>query len=142
MEFQQFEQGYVIRLQKGEAVTRSLHDFFRKQQISAAILWAIGALEKVRLGYFDRQQKQYLEKEFPGVYELVSFTGNVSRVDGEPFLHAHAILGDPNYATFGGHFFEGTVAVTMEVVLFTLPSIIQRKLDEETGLKLWHLTGK
>ncbi len=141
MEFRQFEQGYGIRLHKGEAVTQSLQAFFRKHRISTATLWAIGALEKVRLGYFDRQQKRYLEKEFPGVYELVGFTGNVSLVDGEPFLHAHAVLAGPDYVTFGGHFFEATVAVTMEVVLFTLPVTIQRKWDQETGLKLWYLSG-
>ena len=142
MQYQSFQNGYFVRLERGERVTESLHRFFQHQQVTAGLIQALGALESVRLGYFDRERKQYLEKEFSGVYELLSFQGNVALVETEPFLHAHAVLGAADYLTYGGHFIEGIVAVTMEVVVLTFPLEIHRRLDEKTGLRLWDMPTK
>ncbi|NIS38897.1 DNA-binding protein, partial [Candidatus Saccharibacteria bacterium] len=52
---------------------------------------------------------------------------------------AHAVLGGPEYRPIAGHFFDGTVAVTMEVHLRAFDRKITRQWDEETGLKLLDL---
>lgn len=130
------EGGYILRFQRGVRVVETLAKFIKAKKIAGGTVSAIGAVEDVELGYFRLSDKQYLRKHFPDIYELVSFTGNISYVEGEPFVHAHAILGDPGYRPLAGHFFDGTVAVTMEIYITVFKEKITRSPDVETGLKL------
>ncbi len=134
--FLEVEGGYLLRLMKGAPVMHTLEAFLARQEIYGGVISAIGALEAVELGYFHREKREYQRRKFSGVYELVSFTGNISRVEGKPFVHAHAVLSDAEYRPIGGHFFEGIVAVTVEAYIRRLSGNIRRTPDEETGLKL------
>ena len=136
---QKTDVGYLVRLMQGTRVTETLGAFFEEEGISAGVISAIGALEAVELGYFDRAARTYLRKTFSEIYELVSFTGNISLVDGVPFMHAHAILSNADYTPIAGHFFDATVAVTMEAYIQPFSVTITREPDETTGLKLLKL---
>jgi predicted DNA-binding protein with PD1-like motif len=134
------EGGYLLRLQRGARVMETLLKFIKTKQIAAGVVSAIGAVEDVELGYFRLADKQYLRKHFSDIYELVSFAGNISYINNEPVVHAHAVLSDPGCQPVAGHFFDGTVAVTMEVFLRVFEEKITRSLDEETGLNLLDLS--
>ncbi len=137
--FRQMENGYLLRIMRGASVAETLRDFLVAQQIHSGSISAVGALEQVELGFFDREQKTYLRKQFKDVYELISFSGNISLVDGTPFVHAHVVLGDRDYRAVAGHFFEGTVAVTLEAVITPFDEKIKRSADPDTGLNLLDL---
>ncbi len=139
--YQRVDDGYLVRLPKGAAVTTSLIEFLSEEHVYTGTLRAIGALQEVELGYFDLANKTYLRKSFPGIYELVSFSGNISLVDAKPFIHAHAILSDANFSPIAGHFFDATVAVTMEVHVSPVSQTISREIDPETELKLLKLAN-
>jgi len=65
--------------------------------------------------------------------------GNVSLKDGEPFVHAHAVLSDEKGNTRAGHLLEGIVFAA-EVHLSQLEGPkLERKYDEVTGLSLWDI---
>lgn len=130
---------YLLKLQRGDFVMSSLLEFFRQEKIDTGFIRAIGALKNVELGYFDFASKTYLRDEFPEAYELLSFQGNISLVEGTPFCHAHVLLGDRAFHTIGGHLFEAEVAVTFEALIEESSGLIMRKFDPETGLKLWQL---
>ena len=49
--------------------------------------------------------------------ELVSFEGNITLKDNQPFLHAHVVLSDHDMNTFGGHLFETTIAAVESSLL-------------------------
>jgi predicted DNA-binding protein with PD1-like motif len=134
------EGSYVVRLQRGSRVMETLNEFIKAKKIAAGVVSAIGAVEDVELGYFRLSDRQYLRKHFPDIYELVFFSGNISYVKGEPFVHAHAVLSDPDYRPIAGHFFDGTVAVTLEVYVTVFEEKITRSHDEETGLNLLDLS--
>ena len=68
--------------------------------------------------------------------EVASLIGNVALVDGEPFLHVHAVLGLPNGSARVGHVLEAHVWPTLEVVLTTWTKRVGRERDRETGLEL------
>lgn len=137
--FRAVEGGYLLRLQRGARVMETLLAFIKAKQIAGGTVSAIGALEDVELGYFRLSDQHYLRKKVSGIYELISFSGNISYVAGEPFVHAHVILGDPEFQSLAGHFFNGTVAVTMEVYLTEFKEKITRSPDQETGLNLLDL---
>lgn len=134
---------YLIRLVRGEDVIPSIVEFCKEHTITCGSFRAIGAVEKSKIGYYDLSQKKYGQKEYPDAMEVASITGNIALVDGEPFVHCHAVLsgivaGSENQP-IGGHVFEAAVAVTLEVHLVAFNDSITRELDQDIGLKLLHL---
>jgi uncharacterized protein len=125
-----------VRLDRGEELLVALTRFCKDQGIGCASLTGIGAVEDSVLGYYDLGLFTYLNKTIPGVCELVSLTGNVTLVDGEPFIHAHACLGRRDLTILGGHLVQATVAVTAEVFLDPCEGSLERVLDPEVKLKL------
>jgi predicted DNA-binding protein with PD1-like motif len=139
MDYQPIKGGFLVRLFRNEKVTETLLAFIREQGIPGGSITGIGAIEKVTLGYFDQSKKQYAQREFDDVYEVISYIGNISYVNDEPFVHAHILLGDREFQPHAGHFFEGTVAVTMEVFLRITDDKILREKDDELQLNLLRL---
>lgn len=136
MKTKKIDDGYFLRLDKGEEVVRTLVEFIAKEEIQAGAIAGIGALTQVELGYFDRDKKVYNRRKFEGIYELLSLLGNISYADNVPMVHAHCLLGDAEYKIIGGHFFSGIVAVTGEIYIRTFAERLSRELNPETGLKL------
>lgn len=131
---------YCIRLVRGEEVMASLKDFCKRENIVSGSFRAIGAVENAKVGYFDRTTRDYGSIVYPDVMEVTSLIGNVALVDGEPFIHAHVVVtgaaeGMENRA-LGGHLFDATVAVTLEIYLDSFAEPLERIMDESIGLKL------
>jgi len=140
MKWKRKEEGvYWVRLERGEEVGASLQLFFEESGVQGGTVVGIGALQDTELGFFDCRSAQYMRRLFPEELELVSFLGNVTLLDGRPFMHAHAILSGTDFVAKAGHFFKGVVAVTMECQIFPIASPVSRKLDEAIGLKLMDL---
>ncbi len=134
---------YFLRLERGEDVLSSITDFCKRKGILSGSFRAIGALEHSKIGYYDLSKKAYGNRDYPGAMEVASMTGNIAQVDGQPFVHCHAVLsgiapGTENQPV-GGHVFEAKVAVTLEVHLVAFNENIARTLDGGIGLKLLDL---
>ena len=128
---------YILRLQKDEDVLPTMIAFCKKRGIKSGSFKAIGAVKESKIGYYDLASKKYGTIEYPEEREVASMIGNVSLVDGAPFIHAHAILSDmKRNEPIGGHVFEAKVAVTLEVHLTAFNESISRALDNDIGLKL------
>ena len=134
---------YILRLERGEDVLPAIADFCKRKGILSASFRAIGAVERIKIGYYDLPSKKYGSKDYADAHEVASMTGNIAQVDGSPFIHAHAVLsgivpGSENQP-IGGHVFEAKVAVTLEVHLVAFNESITRELDNDIGLKLLKL---
>ncbi len=127
---------HVVRLDKGEPVIASLHEYIGRCGILGGSVVGLGAVEAAEIGYFDPQRRTYDRTTIPAARELLSLVGTISRLDGAPFLHAHVTLAGPDHAVVGGHLFEARVAVTGEFVIDEAPVASSRILDDATGLKL------
>ena len=130
---------YVIRLDPGDKVMESLRSLCDQDQIGAGVLYGLGAVEQAELGWFDREAKDYRTTRIEGPCEIVSLHGNVSRLDGKPFLHCHIALADKTFGVRGGHLREAVVSATSEIVLTRFFEELERKKDERTGLYLLDL---
>ena len=135
------ENGHLIRIERGENVIETLTAFCKEHRIGSGVMHGIGAVHKAELGYYDFEKREYFFSSLPEIHELVSMTGNIALVDGEPFIHMHAVLGagDETLSCVGGHVKEMEAAVTVEVQLTPYPEPVTRSYDEETGLKLLDL---
>jgi len=123
---------YIVRLEKGEEILSSLTKFCEENKIYSGSVSGIGGADEVTLKYYDLIQKKYLEKRFnEGInYEIIALNGNISRLDGKPFIHMHITLGDPQYKVFGGHLGSAKISITAEIYINVVDTAIDRKFDE------------
>jgi len=133
---------YLLRLERGEDVLPTIVDFCKRKGISSGSFRGIGAVENSKIGYYDLSKKSYGQKDYPDAMEVASMIGNIAQVDGEPFVHCHAVLSGIASGTenqpIGGHVFEAKVAVTLEIHFIAFNEQIRRELDD-IGLKLLSL---
>jgi uncharacterized protein len=129
---------YILRFDRGEEVITRFSDWIKQREIKAATLTGLGAVEHPHLGYYDAQKRDYVNKEFEGEYEIASMCGNISRdgSNGEPIIHAHAVISGPNFIAFGGHFYSAVVSGTVEISVIPFDAEIVRTYCEELNLKL------
>ncbi len=139
MRFQQFDDRYIVRLESGEPVIETLTQFLRAQQVEFANVSGAGAVQWVRLGYWNARTQAYEYREVAEQLEVVSFQGNSSLKEGEPFLHIHGVFGRQDFTALAGHIKEARVHPTLEVWLRTEAIPIRRTHDAATGLDLLDL---
>lgn len=124
-----------IRLFPEEDIYEKLKEICRKHQIeTAVVICGLGQLRQFQLGYF-KEKGNYTPEEFQEPHELLSLVGNISKQGDEYNFHLHAVLGDENKNTVGGHLIKGKVSVTNEIVLLKTDLKINRKLEKNTGLQ-------
>jgi predicted DNA-binding protein with PD1-like motif len=130
------ERTYALVFDKGDSVLPELETFAREHGITAARFTAIGAFSDVKLGYFDRDRKDYLEIPLAEQVEALSLLGDVAEEKGRPKVHAHVVVGLRDGRTRGGHLLEAHVWPTLEVILDESPEHLRKRSDAETGLAL------
>ncbi|MDP9409975.1 MAG: DNA-binding protein [Actinomycetota bacterium] len=128
---------FALVFDAGDEVVSGLTDFAAENGLDAASFTAIGAFGTATLGYFDLEEKEYERIPVHEQVEVLSLLGNVAtKEDGQPLVHAHAVLGASDGSTRGGHLLEARVRPTLEVVLVESPEHLRRREDRETGLPL------
>ena len=127
---------YLIRLDKGEKLGESLKWFAEETKIEGAWVNGLGAALEATLGFYDLDQQEYRWRQFDGLREIVSLTGNVAYDEnGEFIFHLHGVLGDENYQTVGGHVKDLTAGATVELFIHRAYQPTKRKSDPSVGLK-------
>lgn len=129
----------IIRVKHDSDLVRYITELAKKEGITAASFTAIGALKHAKLGYYDQRKHEYSTIAISNPHEIASCIGNISFKNGQPFVHAHAVLADKEGNTKAGHLFEGIVFAS-EVHLSILKGVrLERKYDDETKLSLWSI---
>lgn len=138
MQAVQIHNGTFFILERGEEVFSTLKSYLIEHDIHWAQFEAIGAVEDVEIGFYDLPTRQYLFRLEEGPFEVCSMNGNVTELNEEPVLHAHAVLSrcDATLETIGGHLRRATVAVTLELCMWEVTQPLFRRPDDETGLNL------
>jgi hypothetical protein len=128
-----------VRLDAGEKIVATLLALCEREGIGSGFFNGLGAVGEAELGHFDPSSNDYSWVKLSGSFEIAALHGNITVVDGKPFIHAHASLSDKTFAVRGGHLKEAVVSVTCEVTLTRFRGDIGRKKDEATGLFLLDL---
>lgn len=135
----------VARVMSDSDLLEALRRVVRDERIEAGvILSVVGLLERARLRNCKRlpetypitdENRTYLSFERP--LEILSASGNVTMLEGEPLVHAHVTLSSvegEKITVVGGHLIEGCVIFGFaEVILMELEDIeMEKRFDEET----------
>ena len=135
MEYRKFGKQYVIRLEKGEEIVSSIKDLCEKIKLGS--LSGIGAVNKVTAGLFKTGEKKYVSRTYEEDMEIVSLGGNVSRMNGETYLHFHISVANEAGEVRGGHLTEAYISATGELVLTEIEGTVDREYSGGIGLNLF-----
>ena len=134
-----FGQGRCLltRLDHGADILHQAGRLAKEEGIKIGILTAIGAFSLAELAYYDQASLEYRKIPVEGPVELLSCLGNISIRDGQPFVHAHAVLADSQGRVLGGHLITGIVFAAELCMQEFLGEPFKREYDSVTGLHLW-----
>ena len=137
MEYRKFDSTYLVRLDRGEEILEQVKALAVKEGIHLASVQALGAVNDVTVGVFYTAEKEYHANSFQGDMEIVSLTGTITAMDGQPYLHLHMSAGDAQGHVVGGHLNRAVVSATCEMVVTEINGEVGRKFSEEIGLNLF-----
>lgn len=136
MQFKQFGNKYIVRIDKGEEVVETLKQFCRKHQIKLGSISGIGATNNATISFFAASTKQFHKKDITEDMEIAPLLGNISTMNGEIYLHLHVNLGDEQHKSYSGHLNRAVCSTTAEVVIDSIDGEVDREFSQEIGLNL------
>ena len=143
MFFTKLGSDYVLRLEMGDDIMRSLQQFAETRRIRAAFFEGIGSLNKAKLGHYDfNDTKTYKYETFNEDLEILTLSGNISTMNRKALPHAHITLGRRDFSVIGGHLEDGSTANMVEIGLGKRPGKLVKARDEVVGLNLLQLPRK
>ena len=137
MEYRKFDRGYVLRLDPGEEIVASLTRLVAEEKVELGSVSALGAANDVTIGIFNTAEKKYYSRRYQGDFEISALVGNVTRKDGEPYLHLHITIGNPvTGEVHAGHLTSATISATLELFLQVWDGQVDRQFSDTVGLNL------
>ncbi|MDO8524556.1 MAG: DUF296 domain-containing protein [bacterium] len=135
MQSQEKDNLIIARLFPGENVFEQLEEICLKHSIKTGIfISGIGQLASFELGFF-KERGNYMNQKFENPFEMLNLNGLASLNDKSRYdFHLHATLSGSEKNTLGGHFIDGIVSITLEIVILKTEIVISRRIEEETGL--------
>jgi len=126
----------IYALGPGKSLVDEVLKIAKKEKIKTARFEAIGGVNRLKLAYFNHVEKKYEEHDYKEFLEVTGLLGNITQLDGEPFVHAHGTFGRKDMSAVAGHLISATVFPLLEVVITPTKNKATRKFDEKVGLRV------
>ena len=139
MNYRKNGSAFVVRLSVGEDIVKAVTELCRRENIVCAQVNGIGAVSRATVGFYDLAKGEYKPKTFDEPMEMVSLLGNMTRKDGEPYIHLHASFSNEKCEVVGGHLTEAIIGVTAEIFVNVLPDAVERRVDPEIGINIFDI---
>lgn len=130
---------YVVSVANHAELSQAITSFCRDLRIEAGTITGIGALSEATLRFFNPLTKLYEDGRFAEQMELANLTGNISTMNGAPYVHLHCVLGRADFSALAGHLLIAKINGACELVITRFPGTIERYFDEETGLNMYKM---
>ena len=82
MQYKQFGNTYMIRIDPGEDIVGSLKKLCEDEQIRLGRVEAIGAADHAVIGVYDLLKKEYYPEQLDEFMEIASLNGNITTMGG------------------------------------------------------------
>lgn len=128
---------YVLSINNRASIADAMTDFVSQNGIGCGSISGLGAVSDATLRFFDPQTKKYVDRTFNDQMEISNLTGNISTMDGKPYLHLHITLGGSNYNAYAGHLLDGHINGAGEFFVTTVDATINRRHSDEMGINLF-----
>jgi predicted DNA-binding protein with PD1-like motif len=130
----------VVALEPGEEIVASLTEVADKYKIGGGFISGLGSLREAEISFFDPQRKEYIPRSFEEPMEIGSLVGNISKLDGNRFIHCHITIAGPELIAFTGHLNRAVVGTAAEIYIRRLSQTVLRVKDPDAGFNPLHLT--
>jgi predicted DNA-binding protein with PD1-like motif len=131
------ERTFILVIDPEEEAFEAIRRFAKTENINAASVTAIGAFATATLAFFDLTTQEYKEIPVTEQNEVLSLLGDIALDENDtPNPHLHVVLGFADGSTKGGHFLNGVVRPTLEVVIRETPAELRRTYRREFGIAL------
>jgi len=125
-------------LKHGSDLLEELTQLCVRENITLGRVQAIGAVQKITIGFYDQERREYRFQNIGQPLEITNLIGNISIKDDKPFIHAHITLADEEGNAIGGHVASGAIVFACEFILEVYGGpVFTRCFDESTELALW-----
>lgn len=128
---------YVLSLDNHVSLMEALAAFCREKDIRSGSISGLGAVSSATFRFLNPATKAYVDKSFDEQMELTAIEGNISRKDGEVYLHVHVTASRSDYTCIGGHLLDARINGACELFIEDYGLEIGRRPDPETGLNLY-----
>jgi uncharacterized protein len=132
---------WAIIFAKGDEIMSGLSDWMKREHVSGAHLSAIGAFSSAMFGWFDKDQRAYLNIPVDEQVECISLLGDIGLVEQKPALHIHGCVGHRDGSVKGGHLLRAVAFPTLEVFVTESQIPLHKQQDPETTLELFNLNS-
>lgn len=127
-----------LEIRRGDDLLEAISGYCAKNKIKSGLIFAVGALQKANLAFYDQAEKKYSAEVINRPLEILSGLGNVSLKDNKPFVHVHLAVSDKAGRVYGGHLEPGSIVFACECAIArTSGDALNRKFDKLTALNLW-----
>lgn len=123
-----------LRIDKGEEIIETIKTVCAKEMISTASVSGIGATDNFEVGVFNLDAKKYDAYHFNTNHEINNVCGNVTSLDGKPYIHLHITCAGKNCKIVGGHLLKAVISITGELVIDVVDAKVTRKYNEELSI--------
>jgi len=134
MNYKQFNNKVVIRVDKGEELVDCLKMICKKLDIKLGSIVGIGSTDKVTIGLLNTKTKKYQSKEFTGDHEITLLIGNITIMNGEVYLHLHITICNIEHKAIGGHLSSAIISATFEGIIDIIEGQVTREFNDDIGL--------
>lgn len=134
MEYKRYDSRIVLRLEPGDEICGSIISLAEKESIKLGSVCGIGGADALRLGIFNCDAKRYNEFEYTGTHEITSLIGNITEVNGKPYLHLHVTAAGGDMKVVAGHLLYARISLTAEISIDIIDGNITRKRNEDLGI--------
>jgi predicted DNA-binding protein with PD1-like motif len=139
MEYKQFGNKVIVRIDKGEEVIDSLKTICKELNITLGTITGIGATNKITIGLLNTLTKKYQSNEFTGDHEITSLNGNITTMNNDIYLHIHVTICTIEHKALSGHLASAVVSVTFEGVIDIIEGKVPREFNDAVGVNLLKL---
>lgn len=139
MHYKQFNNKVIVRIDKGEELVESLKHLCKTLDIKLGSVVGIGATDKVTIGLMNTKTQKYQSKELAGDHEIAPLVGNITRMNGEVYLHLHVTICNVEHKALGGHLSSAVISATFEGVIDIIDGQVNREYNDKVGLNLLNL---
>jgi uncharacterized protein len=124
--------GYLMVLRQGDSILNELENFALSEKILSANFTGMGFVN-ITFGFFNFQTKKYDPRTFQDV-ELVSMHGTIAWKNDSVSIHAHGVVADKTFHTYGGHILKAEVSTgSAEILITAHDKRFEREKDKAIG---------
>ena len=127
---------FFLVFDPGDSFLQPMIEFVRNNEIGGASFTGLGALSEATLAWFDPSDGQYKPFHIVEQLECSSMVGNISWMNGKPFIHAHCVLGKRDGTSLSGHVKDLKALPTLEITLEEHGTRLERRRRPDTGYAL------